>query len=112
MSKFCPMCNEVTNCTENCKYCLEEEAKAEQEDAYKSLGFEPPEFVVNEYGIKIYLGTKGKDDWCVEVPREIVKLIYPHYPFGYNYAVYLESEEEVLRVAREFTTYAERNKRK
>lgn len=24
MSKFCPMCNQVTNCTENCKDCLEE----------------------------------------------------------------------------------------
>ncbi len=28
MSKFCPMCNEVTNCTENCKFCLEEEENA------------------------------------------------------------------------------------
>ena len=27
MSKFCPMCNQVTNCTDNCKYCLEEEEK-------------------------------------------------------------------------------------
>lgn len=25
MSKFCPMCNQVTNCTDNCKWCLEEE---------------------------------------------------------------------------------------
>ena len=25
MSKFCPMCNTVTNCTDNCKHCLEEE---------------------------------------------------------------------------------------
>ena len=33
------------------------------EDVYKSLGFEPPKFVENEYGIKIYLGTKGNDDW-------------------------------------------------
>lgn len=24
MSKFCPMCNQITNCTDNCKYCLEE----------------------------------------------------------------------------------------
>lgn len=24
MSKFCPMCNQVTNCTDNCKSCLEE----------------------------------------------------------------------------------------
>jgi hypothetical protein len=24
MSKFCPLCNAVTNCTDNCKSCLEE----------------------------------------------------------------------------------------
>lgn len=24
MAKFCPMCNQVTNCTDNCKSCLEE----------------------------------------------------------------------------------------
>ena len=24
MSKYCPMCNQVTNCTDNCKECLEE----------------------------------------------------------------------------------------
>ena len=24
MSKFCPMCNQVTNCTDNCKPCLDE----------------------------------------------------------------------------------------
>ena len=27
MSKYCPMCNAVTNCTDNCKSCLEEEKK-------------------------------------------------------------------------------------
>lgn len=27
MSKFCPMCNQVTNCTDNCKHCFEEEMK-------------------------------------------------------------------------------------
>ena len=27
MSKFCPMCNQVTNCTENCKSCLEEDER-------------------------------------------------------------------------------------
>ena len=25
MSKYCPMCDAVTNCTDNCKSCLEEE---------------------------------------------------------------------------------------
>lgn len=27
MSKFCPLCNEVTNCTDNCNRCMEEEAQ-------------------------------------------------------------------------------------
>ena len=29
MSKFCPMCNAVTNCTDNCGVCLEEEERRE-----------------------------------------------------------------------------------
>lgn len=32
MSKYCPLANDITNCTENCKYCLEEEEK-ERESA-------------------------------------------------------------------------------
>ncbi len=31
MSKYCPMCNAVTNCTDNCKRCLEEERKEKEE---------------------------------------------------------------------------------
>lgn len=27
MSKFCPMCNSFTNCTDNCQSCLEEDKK-------------------------------------------------------------------------------------
>ena len=27
MSKYCPMCDEITNCTENCTKCMEEEEK-------------------------------------------------------------------------------------
>jgi hypothetical protein len=30
MSKFCPMCNTVTNCTDNCNACLKEEEKNEK----------------------------------------------------------------------------------
>ena len=30
MSKYCPICEEYTNCTENCKQCLEEQAKEEE----------------------------------------------------------------------------------
>ena len=31
MAKYCPMCNQVTNCTDNCKYCIEEEQKEREE---------------------------------------------------------------------------------
>ena len=31
MAQFCPMCGQVTNCTENCKYCIEEEENEEEE---------------------------------------------------------------------------------
>lgn len=29
MSKFCPIANQVTNCTDNCKSCMEEESAYE-----------------------------------------------------------------------------------
>ena len=35
------------------------------EDAYKSLEFKKTEVIENPYGIKIYLGSKDKDDWCI-----------------------------------------------
>ena len=81
------------------------------EDIYKSLGSKSPDFVENPYGIKIYLGKKGKEDWCIEVPKELAKMKLPDYDLWYNYKVYLTTEEEVLRIAREFTELAERNKR-
>lgn len=31
MAKYCPICNEVTNCTENCNDCLKEEKREEEE---------------------------------------------------------------------------------
>lgn len=40
MSKYCPMCDQITNCTDNCKYCLEE-AQADANDAlYDDLRLE------------------------------------------------------------------------
>ena len=27
MSKYCPICDQITNCTDNCNSCLEEEKK-------------------------------------------------------------------------------------
>lgn len=42
MSKYCPMCDQVTNCTDNCKYCLEEEAQESTKDdmLYEDLRLE------------------------------------------------------------------------
>ena len=31
MSKYCPMCNAVTNCTDNCTSCMAEEMKERTE---------------------------------------------------------------------------------
>ena len=31
MSKYCPMCDQITNCTDNCKYCLEEREDEKKE---------------------------------------------------------------------------------
>lgn len=42
-------------------------------NAYDYLGFNTPKFVENPYGIKIYTGTKDKDDWCVVIPKELIK---------------------------------------
>lgn len=76
------------------------------EDIYKSLGFKTPDFVENQYGIKIYLGTKGKEDWCVEVPKELVQKKCPHYKCSKNFVVYLVSEEYALGVAEGYTKLA------
>lgn len=42
MSKYCPMCDQVTNCTDNCKYCLEEEEQesAKDDTLYEDLRLE------------------------------------------------------------------------
>lgn len=76
------------------------------EDIYKNLEFKRPEIIENPYGIKIYLGTKGKEDWCIEVPKELARKKCHGYKLDCNYVVYLTSEEEVLRIAREFTQLA------
>jgi hypothetical protein len=30
MAQYCPICDEITNCTEDCKKCLEEENEDEK----------------------------------------------------------------------------------
>lgn len=76
------------------------------EDAYKSLGFEAPQFLENPYGIKIYLGTKDRDDWCVEIPKELAQKRCSYYKCKSNYVVYLVTEEDALRIAKVYTKLA------
>lgn len=40
MSKYCPMCDAVTNCTDNCKECLEDEAKEHSNELLEDLRLE------------------------------------------------------------------------
>ncbi len=76
------------------------------ENLYNLLGFKKPEYLMNHYGIKIYIGTKGEEDWCVEIPKELAKKKYSGYNCKCNYGVYLVSEGHALSVAEEFTKLA------
>lgn len=59
MSKYCPMCNEYTNCTDNCKTCMEEENK------------------MNELTNRIYAEQKAYLDRIATLPpREIINKAY------------------------------------
>lgn len=75
-------------------------------DLYNSLGFKKSDIVVNPYGIKILIGTKGEDDWCVEVPKELVTKKYGHYYGESNYTAYFIAEQEALKIAEEYTNVA------
>jgi hypothetical protein len=78
------------------------------EDLYAALGFKKPEYLSNRYGIKIYIGTKDREDWCVEIPKELAKKKYSGYNCKCNYGVYLVSEKYALEVAKVFTELAKR----
>lgn len=78
------------------------------EDLYTKLGFKKPEYLINHCGIKIYIGTKGKEDWCVEIPKELAKKKCRYYNSSNNYGIYLVSEEHALAMAKEFTELARR----
>ena len=80
------------------------------DDLYKELGFKQPKVLRNPYGIRIYIGTKGKDDWCVVIPNRLCKLKSPNYNYDKDYAVYLVSEQEALSVAKEYTELARKTK--
>ena len=98
MSKFCEIAGKVTNCTGNCKFCLEEETKTREIEVgdkvryitennvlAKELGFYPPkgtigvvvrikDGVVPYYLIKWPEGTT-EDDGCWYVCREDIELV-------------------------------------
>ena len=97
--KFCQLAQTITSCTENCKTCLEEEAKtreieigdkvryiAEDTDDAKESGFYPPKGTIGvvigidpaddiaPYHIKWPAGTT-KWDGCWYVDRENIELV-------------------------------------
>ena len=97
MAKFCEIAKKVTNCTDNCKNCLEEEVKTRDikvgdkvryiiEDSIedKESGFYPPKGTIGvvigieddtvPYLIKWPEGTT-KDDGCWYVGREDIELV-------------------------------------
>lgn len=77
------------------------------ESRYESLGFKRTEYVENPYGIKIYIGTKGKEDWCVEIPNELArKVCTTKFNYDNDSVIYLISEEDALRIAEKFTNLA------
>ena len=80
------------------------------DDLYTQLGFKQPKILRNPQGIRIYIGTKGKDDWCVVIPKKLVKLKSPHYDLDKDYAMYLVTEQEALSVAKEYTELAKKLK--
>jgi hypothetical protein len=70
---------------------------------YEKLGFKQPNILVNPYGIKIYVGTKGEDDWCVEIPKELCKKKCACYKYDKNYIFYLVTEDHALALAEIYT---------
>lgn len=77
------------------------------ESKYKELGFKQPDYIENRYGIKIYLGTTGKDDWCVEVPKELFQTNskYPTWN-KQNMAYFSVTEKVALEIAEKYTRIA------
>lgn len=72
---------------------------------YAELGFKIPNYLENEYGIRIYLGTTGKDDWHVSIPKELIGGNYEKY-CEEDFTFYMMSEEWALSVADRYTRYA------
>ena len=76
------------------------------DNLYEQLGLTQPNYVKNVYGIKILLGTKGTNDWCIIIPRELAEKKCDTYKLRSDFVMYMESEDTVLRVAKEYTEFA------
>jgi hypothetical protein len=73
---------------------------------YTALGFRHLAYMENKYGIRIYPGHPGDDDWCVVIPKSLVKKRHANYPCDNSYAVYLITESEALKIAEDWTNFA------
>ena len=79
------------------------------ENLYEQLGFRRPEFIENPYGIRIYLGTKGEDDWCVEIPNDLLEERVTKWckcKRNMSYVVYFVTEHDALDIAKKYTERA------
>lgn len=97
MAKYCEIAGKITNCTENCRECLKEEARSreievgdkvryitEDTEKYKATGFYPPKGTIGtvigieddraSYFIRWPKGTT-KSDGCWYAGEDDVELI-------------------------------------
>lgn len=81
------------------------------ENIYNELGFKNQQILQNPYGIKLYMGTKGATDWCVEIPNILINAKLEtnnsDYKIDKSMAFYCITEEKALSIAKEFTKIAE-----
>lgn len=77
------------------------------DERYEQLGFKAPSFLENKYGIRIYIGTKGEDDWCVLIPNKIIRLKITDSMFAkQDCCLYLVTEKTALETAAQWTAIA------
>ena len=70
-------------------------------EVFERLGFKQPQYLENQYGIRIYIGTKDKDDWCVEIPKKLCNNSLSTF--------YLITEEKALSIAEKYTRIAKQS---
>ena len=54
----------------------------------------------------IIADTEDKDDWCLEIPKELVQKKGSYYKCDKNCVIYCINEEEALRIAKVYTELA------